>query len=228
MLNETIAHFLRMKGNEVVSLEDGLNAINEIDEANFDLYIIDINIPKVNGLKIVKYIRQKDLETPIIMITASMELENFKSAYVNGCDDYIKKPFYLEELEIRIDKLMGKVMDSGEAVIRISDTISYDCEYEELTVDGVVKRLRKKERRLLHLFLHNINKTLTTEKIENYVWENEIKDTYPLRQLVNQLRKHFDNGENFIFAHRGIGYKFEIKPKSCKPVFLQALGARIQ
>jgi two-component system OmpR family response regulator len=210
ILNETIANYLKLKGNEVIALEDGTDAINVIDKSNFDLYIIDINIPYINGLEIVKYIRNKDIATPIIMITASMEFESFKLAYKNGCDDYIKKPFYLEELNIRIGKLISK-SDDKNTLVKISDTITYNSEYEELSVNGIVKRLRKKEKRLLNLFLNNINKTLTTEKIENYVWENEIKDSYPLRQLVNELRKHFDNGENFIFAYRGIGYKFEIK-----------------
>jgi two-component system OmpR family response regulator len=210
ILNETIADYLKLKGNEVIDLEDGIDAINVIDKSNFDLYIIDINIPHINGLEIVKYIRNKDIETPIVMITASMEFESFKLAYKNGCDDYIKKPFYLEELNIRIKKLISK-SDNKATLIKISDTINYDFEFEELIVNGVAKKLRKKEKRLLNLFLNHINKTLTTEKIENYVWENEIKDSYPLRQLVNELRKHFDDGEDFIFADRGIGYKFEIK-----------------
>jgi len=209
-LNDTITDYLIFKGNQLTSLEDGGDAIKVIDKSNFDLYIIDINIPQINGLEIVKYIRQKDLQTPIIMITASMELANVKSAYRNGCDDYLKKPFYLEELEIRINKLMGKKTVQN-SLIQISDTITYDLDYEELSIDGVVKRLRKKERRLLSLFLQNINKTITTEAIENYVWENEIKDSYPLRQLVNELRKQFDSGEKFIFTDRCIGYKFEIK-----------------
>lgn len=209
-LNELITDYLKLNGNSVVSLEDGMNAIDTIDKTNFDLYIIDINIPHINGLEIVKYIRQKDISTPIIMITASMELENFKTAYKNGCDDYIKKPFYLEELEIRIDKLLSK-KSNGNSLIKISDTITYDTEYEELSVRGEVKRLRKKERLLLSILLKNVNKLVTNEVIENYVWENEIKELYPLRQLVNDLRKHFDNGEKFIFAERGMGYKFEIK-----------------
>lgn len=209
-LNELITDYLKLNGNSVVSLEDGMNAIDTINKTNFDLYIIDINIPHINGLEIVKYIRQKDLSTPIIMITASMELENFKTAYKNGCDDYIKKPFYLEELKIRIDKLLSK-KSNGNSLIKISDTITYDTEYEELSVRGEVKRLRKKERLLLNILLKNINKLVSNEIIENYVWENEIKELYPLRQLVNDLRKHFDNGEKFIFAERGMGYKFEIK-----------------
>lgn len=209
-LNDTIAEYLKFKGDDIESLEDGDKAIEIIDSKVFDLYIIDINIPNISGLEIVKYIRQKETKIPIIIITASMELENFKIAYQNGCDEYIKKPFYLEELEIRIDKLLSK-KSQKDSLIQISDNITFDMEYEELNIYGEIKRLRKKEKRLLSLLLQNINKTVSIEIIENYVWENEIKESYPIRQLVNDLRKEFDNGEKFIFLDRGVGYRFEIK-----------------
>lgn len=213
ILNDTISSYLEFTGHDVQSCDDGERAIHVIDTLDasaFELYIIDINTPSVSGLEVVKWIRKKNLSVPIIMITASIELENFKIAYQNGCDDYIKKPFYLEELEIRINKLLKKSIEK-HSIMKISDRISYDLDYEELVIDGVVKRLRKKEKRLLTLFLHNINKILPLSKIESYVWENEIKEIYPVRQLVNDLRRVFDNGETFIFSDRGIGYKFEIK-----------------
>jgi two-component system OmpR family response regulator len=210
ILNDTISHYLQLQEYQVTSLHNGMGAVSVIDQHHFDIYIIDINIPGLNGLDLVRYIRQKDLTSPIIMITASMELDNLKVAYSNGCSDYIKKPFYLEELDIRINKLISNQPRPG-ALMRISDSISYDFEYEELTVDGEIKRLRKKERRLLHILLKNINKTLTAEVIENYVWENEIRDSYPLRQLVTDLRKHLNDERRFIFSDRGIGYRLEIE-----------------
>ena len=88
-LNTTINKFLTFKEFEVVSLYDGECAISLIDKSTFDLFIIDLNIPKINGLDIVKYIRQKDLQTPIIIITASMELDNFRIAFKNGCACYM-------------------------------------------------------------------------------------------------------------------------------------------
>ncbi|TLS95053.1 response regulator [Aliarcobacter cibarius] len=75
-LNDTIAEYLKFKGDDIESLEDGDKAIEIIDSKVFDLYIIDINIPNINGLDLLKYIRQKDTKTPIIIITASLELEN--------------------------------------------------------------------------------------------------------------------------------------------------------
>lgn len=208
-LNTTITNFLTFNDYEVTSLTDGEKALSQIDEKIFNLYIIDINVPNINGLELLKYIRQKDLSTPIIIITASMELENFKSAFESGCSEYIKKPFYLEELEIRINNLMEKKDEN--LFIQISDNITYDMEYEELKIDDEITKLRKKERRLLTILLQNINKTVSTEIIENYVWENEIKEAYPLRQLLSDLRKKFNSGEKFIFADKGLGYRFEVK-----------------
>lgn len=208
-LNSTITNFLRYKGCQTTSVEDGEEALEYIDKNFYDLYIIDINIPKVSGLEVLKYIRQKDLITPVIIITASLELENLKTAYKNGCDEYIKKPFYLEELEIKIDKIC--VGNYKNEIINISDNISYDTSLEELVINGEIKRLRKKEKRLLTILLQNINKTVPTQTLENYIWENEIKETYPLRQLVNDLRKYFDNDEKFIFSEIGVGYRFETK-----------------
>jgi len=208
-LNTTITNFLRYKGCQTTSVEDGEEALEYIDKNFYDLYIIDINIPKVSGLEVLKYIRQKDLITPVIIITASLELENLKTAYKNGCNEYIKKPFYLEELEIKIDKIC--VGNYKNEIINISDNISYDTSLEELIINGEIKRLRKKEKRLLTILLQNINKTVPTQTLENYIWENEIKESYPLRQLVNDLRKYFDNGEKFIFSEIGVGYRFETK-----------------
>ena len=208
-LNTTITNFLKYKGYKTISVEDGEVAFEYINKNLYDLYIIDINIPKISGLELLKYIRQKDLKTPVVIITASLELENIKTAYKNGCDEYIKKPFYLEELEIKIDKICK--VNSDQNVIKISENIFYDMRLEELFIDDKIKRLRKKEKRLLTILLKNLNKTVSTQTLEDYVWENDIKESYHLRQLVNALRKYFGEEERFIFSEAGVGYRLEIK-----------------
>ena len=208
-LNTTITNLLKYKGYKTTSVEDGEVAFEYINKNLYDLYIIDINIPKISGLELLKYIRQKDLKTPVVIITASLELENIKTAYKNGCDEYIKKPFYLEELEIKIDKICK--VNSDQNVIKISENIFYDMRLEELFIDDKIKRLRKKEKRLLTILLKNLNKTVPTQTLEDYVWENDIKESYHLRQLVNALRKYFGKEERFIFSEAGVGYRIEIK-----------------
>lgn len=203
-LNTTIESFLQFKEYKVTPLFDGKKAIDYIDMLKYNLYIIDINLPHISGLDIVKYIRNKDIKTPIIMITASLEIDNLKVAYSNGCSEYIKKPFHLEELEIRINKLLSC---TTAHTISISENIIYDIDYEELIVYKEKVKLRKKERRLLNLLVENINHTVSYETIENYVWENDIKEVYPLRQLVTELKKHFNKYAFLIETERGKGYK---------------------
>ena len=205
-LNKTIKKFLELQKYDVVSVLDGDDAITTIDIYNFDMYIIDINLPNISGLDIVKYIRKKDITNPIIMITASLEVNNFIEAYNNGCSEYIKKPFHLKELEIRIENLL---QNHKADLLQINNNTTYNFKYEELKIDDDTIHLRKKVNRLLQVLLKNINHIVKTEDIISYVWENEIKEKYPLRQLITDLRKEFNMDKNYIIAISGIGYKFE-------------------
>lgn len=208
-LNVTIETFLRFKKHTVTPLLDGEEALSHIDVVLYDMYIIDINLPNINGLDLVKYIRNKNLNAPIIMVTASLEINHLKEAFKNGCNEYIKKPFHLEELDIRINNLLNQPTKN---IIEIAPNVIYDLEYEELKVDGIVIKQRKKERRLLTILIQHINHIVNYSAIENYVWENEIKESYPLRQLVAELKKHFGKYEYLIETIRGSGYKImEIK-----------------
>ena len=207
-LNITISNFLKSINYDVISLMDGETAIDIIDTIDFNLYIIDIYIPNISGLDMINYIRQKDISSPIIIITASLELDNFQTAFKNGCNEYIKKPFFLEELEIRIENLLNS--SNKIKIIQISLNISYDMKYEELKIDNMIIKLRKKERKLLTILLQNKNSTVKIENIQNYVWENKIKESYPLRQLVSELKNKFPKDKRYIVSDIGIGYKFEL------------------
>ena len=206
-LNQTIKRFLEIKGHDVIASYDGDNALTLIDEDGYDLYVIDIKLPKINGLDIIKYIRQKDRETPIVIITASIDFDTFLEAYDSGCDEYIKKPFHLQELEIRINKLLSK---NTKDTIQVDDRIFYNFDFNELYIDGQEVKLRKKESRFLRILLKNLNHVVKNEDIINYVWENEIKDTYPLRQLISELRNKIQLEKNHIISEVGVGYKFEV------------------
>ena len=199
-LAKVIKRILSSKGFLVEIEEDGKEALQSLKNNSYDLYLIDINIPSLNGLELVKEIRKTYLDGVIIMITANADEYNFQKAYEYGCDDYIKKPFHATELELRIKKLLKQ------------DRLKFD-EYEfkfdedELFKNGSRINLRKKERRLLHILLKNVNSTVSSEKIIEYVWEGEKKENYPLRQLVNEVRKKFD--KPYIKTVVGIGYRFE-------------------
>ena len=185
-LNIAISEFCKIKSYDIVSTKDGLDALYKIDNGHFDLYIIDINIPRISGLDLLKHIRKTDLNTPIIMITASLEIENFSTAFESGCNEYIKKPFHLKELDIRINNLLEH---NKPTTITLNDALTYDLNREEFYYQDKPIRLRYKEKRFCALLVKHINSVVSNEMIHDYVWEGEIKETYPLRQLLVELRK---------------------------------------
>jgi len=185
-LNIAISEFCKIKAFDIVSVKDGLHAIDQIDSGHFDLYIIDINIPRINGLDLLKHIRKTDLDTPIIIITASLEIQNFSTAFENGCSEYIKKPFHLKELDIRINNLLAL---NKPVMITLNDELTYDLSREEFYYQNRPIKLRYKEKRFCAILMKHINTVVSNEMIYDYVWEGEIKETYPLRQLLVELRK---------------------------------------
>ena len=185
-LNIAISEFCKIKSFEIVSIKDGLNALDQIDSGHFDLYIIDINIPRINGLDLLKHIRKTDLDTPIIIITASLEIQNFSTAFENGCSEYIKKPFHLKELDIRINNLLAL---NKPVMITLNDELTYDLSREEFYYQNKPIKLRYKEKRFCAILMKHINTVVPNDMIYDYVWEGEIKETYPLRQLLVELRK---------------------------------------
>lgn len=185
-LSIAINEFFKIKEWDIVNAKDGLDAIDQIDNDNFDLYIIDINIPRINGLDLLKHIRKTDLDAPVIIITASLEIQNFATAFENGCSEYIKKPFHLKELDIRINNLLSL---KKPEIISLRDELIYDLSTEEFLYKNKSIKLRYKEKRFCTLMIKNINSVVSNEMVYDYVWEGEIKENYPLRQLLVELRK---------------------------------------
>ncbi len=185
-LNIVLSEFFKIKSFDTVSAKDGIEAVHQIDYEHFDLYIIDINIPEINGLDLLKHIRKTDLKTPIIIITASLEIENFLTAFENGCSEYIKKPFHLKELDVRVNNLLN--MSKTEPII-ISDEVYYDLDTETCFYKNEPVPLRYKEKRFCAILMKYIDTVVSNEMIHDYVWEGEIKERYPLRQLIVELRK---------------------------------------
>lgn len=187
-LNLVVSEYVKLKGFNTISIYDGIEAIEVIENAsntNISLYIIDINLPNYNGIDILKFIRQTDLQTPIIIITASLEIENFIKAFDNGCNEYIKKPFHIKELEIRMKKLLN--CDSKN--IYFSEDFYFNINRKTLFYKSNEIELRNKERRLIEILVENKNKVVPVEVVCDYIWEGEIKESYPIRQLLADLRK---------------------------------------
>lgn len=202
-LNLSIKRYLETKNFNVTSVENGNDAIDLIDYYSYSIYILDINVPVINGIEVLKYIRQIDLYTPVIIITASLEINMLVKCYEQGCSEFIKKPFHFKELEIRINKLLN--IDFSPIIF--SKSFVYEKANQDIIINNEVIDLRKKEKRFIEIMMDNIGKTVSKEMIIDYVWENEIKLDYPLRQLVSEVRKKLPI--NIIKTEIGIGYKIE-------------------
>ncbi len=183
-LNSTITKRLKLKGYKVESCIDGADAIEKIADG-FSCFVLDINVPNIDGIKVLKKIREYYDEIPVIIISASVELDDIKQSYDFGCNDYLKKPFFIDELEIKIEKLC-KIQDD---LINFDTDSYFDYKSSLLIINKIEQRLTKKERLLMNLFLTKKNQVLSYESIENYVWEGSFASLESIRSLIRRLRK---------------------------------------
>lgn len=202
-LNNSIVKRLELKGYQIDSFEDGLEAFNNCYNG-YDCFILDINVPSLDGLNILQEIRNTDKKAPVLIISSNIELDTIKEAYKFGCDDYLKKPFYIDELEVKIEKLCN--LDTS--IITIDKNFTYNKISRELIKDNCVVKLTKKETLLLHLGISNKNKTISFEQIGNYVWEGEPVSNDSIRTLMMRLRKKIP--KEWIETIIDFGYKFHL------------------
>lgn len=201
-LNETITKRLKLKGYDVLSFIDGAEAYEKIAEG-FSCFILDINVPNIDGIKILKKIREFYSSLPVIIISASIELDVIKQAYEFGCNDFLKKPFFIDELEIKIEKLCSIQNDK----IYFDENSYFDFKSSLLVVDGIENRLTKKEKLLINLFLTKKNQVISYETIENYVWEGSFASLESIRSLLRRVRKILN--KDYIQTVVDSGYIFK-------------------
>ncbi len=201
-LNETICLKLEYLGYDVISFTDGQEALNNITEG-FSCFILDINVPNIDGIKILKQIRKFYEEVPVIIISASIELEYIKKSYDFGCNDYIKKPFFIDELKIKVNKLCHLSND----VFKFDKINSFDFKKSLLIINNIEKNISKKEALLLNILLKHKNQLVSYETIENYVWEGNFASIDAIRTLVKRLKKNLEKPYIKSFSNRGYAFK---------------------
>ena len=200
-LSRLMVEALEQKNYHVELFENGKTALENIDNG-YDCFILDINVPGINGLTFLKELRLMDKETPAIIISANVELETIQDAYSRGCDEYLKKPFFIYELEIKLDKLCK----AQEQHLHLPEGYCFHIKNEQLIDNGgEAIKLSKKEILLLNLFARNIDKIVTFESIELHVWEGDLTTSENIRALIKRLRKKLP--ANTILSQGGMGYK---------------------
>ncbi len=201
-LNDAITKRLKLKNYTVESFVDGADAYEKITEG-FSCFILDINVPNIDGINILKKIREYYEVVPVIIISGSVELDVIRQSYDFGCNDYLKKPFFIDELEIKIEKLCNIKDDKI-----YFDTNSYfDFKSSLIMMDEEETRLTKKEKLLMNLFLSKKNQVITYSTIENYVWEGSFVSLESIRSLIRRVRKILN--KEYIQTVVDTGYIFK-------------------
>jgi DNA-binding response OmpR family regulator len=207
-LNETVTEFLEDQGYDVVSVYDGYEAQEKLYESKYDLLLLDVNTPGINGFELLKEAREGDVLAPAIFITSLNSVDDLEKGFASGCDDYIRKPFVLKELHIRIETLLRRgFFHESKEVIEISKNIVYDIKNNALIIDGETVSLGHKESKLLKLFMKTEDEVIAHERIYDHLWDfdEEPSDT-ALRTYIKNLRKII--GKERIVSIKKQGYKF--------------------
>jgi DNA-binding response OmpR family regulator len=210
-LNETVTEFLEENGHQVISVYDGYEAQEKLYESKYDLLLFDVNIPGIDGFKLLKEAREGDVVAPAIFITSLDSVDDLEEGYKSGCDDYLRKPFELKELLIRVETLLKRgFFHEAKDLIQIDTSIMYDIKNNELVVNGNSVSLGNKESKLLKLFMKAEGEVLAHERIYEHLWDfdEEPSDT-ALRTYIKNLRKII--GKEHIVSIKKQGYKFIIK-----------------
>jgi len=206
MLNESICEYLEADGHQMESFYDGLDAYEAIKNSSYDLLILDINVPRLDGLSFLEKIHQLKIHVPAIYISALVDIEDISRAYNLGCYDYLKKPFHLKELSLRIDRIrLDK--ETPRVHLRLSKNYSYDQEHSLLLFDNEPQTLTKRQSQIIDLLARNRGMVVDFEQFRIYIWDEQIIDNATIRAEINRLKKFLQ--DDIIINVRGMGYMIE-------------------
>ena len=216
-LQEALKLNLELEGYEISLASDGAEAIRKVEEAYFDLLILDIMLPEIDGISVCETVRLKHTELPILMLSARSSSADRVLGLRKGADDYLTKPFNLEELLLRIDKLIRKnkqLQDKAtvENIYRFGDNEVDFTAQEAINARGERIELSRKEAMLLKLLIANRNEVVSREKILQAVWGYQVfPTTRTIDNFILNFRKYFESDSReprFFHSVRGVGYKF--------------------
>jgi DNA-binding response OmpR family regulator len=209
-LNETIKQFLELKGYDVYAVYDGYEAEEIAYEKHIDLMLLDVKVPHLSGFDFLKNIRDSDKNIPAIFITSLNSVEDVEKGFALGCDDYIRKPFALKELLVRVESLLKRSFGTYDEKVDLGGGLFFDIKELSLTKNKRKIPLKTKELKLLALFLQHPNMLLEYEKINDTLWGyDEEPSAGSLRTYVKTIRAII--GKDKIETIKNIGYRFVAK-----------------
>ncbi len=215
-LQEVIKLNLEMDGYEVVSVGNGVDAIKKFKEQRFNIVVLDIMLPEMDGLQVCEQIRLENVDTPILFLTAKDSAQDRVLGLKKGADDYLTKPFNLEELLLRVNVLVRRSLKGTDKAQDLNiykfgnntvNFVSFEAECEKGTIN-----LTKKEVKLLKLLIDRKNEVVSREQILQSVWGYDVyPSTRTIDNFILSFRKYFEadpKNPKFFHSVRGVGYRY--------------------
>lgn len=206
LLNEAITQYLFTEGHVITAVRDGDVCLNVLQEQTFDLLILDINVPNINGLSIVERLHALKKIVPVIFISTLIDIEDISKAFALGCFDYLKKPFHLKELSLRINKIVQTTRIDRHHK-HLSKCYSFDADSMTLFFNQEPQQLSKRQLKIIDFLAHNKGFVCSYEMFMQTVWDDIDVDIATIRAEVNRLKGILK--EDFIINIRGIGYSLK-------------------
>ena len=206
-LHDTVKQFLEHLGYKVLSAFDAYEAKDLLYEKHVDLMLLDVKVPYQNGFDLLSELRKEGNQTPAIFITSLHTVEDLTRGFDAGCDDYIRKPFALKELQMRLEANLKKTFKTHDNMVTIDKNTIFEIKKYELSVDGTPIALKQKEATLLAYLLSHPNEVLSYEMIYRELWDYEEEpNPASLRTYIHTLRSHL--GKERIETIKNRGYRF--------------------
>jgi len=218
-LQEALKLNLELEGYEITGAYDGAEALQAVQKEYFNLIILDVMLPEIDGITVCETIRLSNPDIPILILSAKNSSADRVLGLKKGADDYLTKPFNLEELLLRVNNLIKKSerLSSKEPIPDVYDFGKNKIDFkasEAITRNGEKVTLTKKEIMLLKLLIENKNEVVTREKILQVVWGyNVYPTTRTIDNFILNFRKYFEEDSRdpkYFHSVRGVGYKFTI------------------
>jgi DNA-binding response OmpR family regulator len=212
-ISASIAEYLELQGIVCDFAYDGLSGLNQAVINEYDLYILDVSMPGMSGLQMCKTLREDKNDTrPVIFLTARDTLQDKLAGFDSGADDYLVKPFELQELYVRIQAVASRYYGKSKRTLKLADLI-VNLDTQEVTREGREINLTANVFKLLVLLLQQSPNLVTRQQLEHEIWGDDAPDSDSLRSHIYKLRQKIDKPftEPLIHTVQGRGLRMAIK-----------------
>ena len=207
---ETIQEYLESLNYKVESYENGDEVVDALYFKKYHLLLLDIRVPGKSGYDIVKMLREKNDETPVIFMTSLTDIDNLSIGYELGCNDYIRKPFAAQELKYRVEQVLKLFyLHSNEEELTLNNAYSYNLIQGKLFHNSEMVAVTPKEQKVLEYLITNLDEYVSTKQLWEDVWEEKMVTEADIRMCIKKIRDKTD--ATFILNKKGFGYKIDRK-----------------